>query len=93
MGDESRVTADEKMGRRALLHFDPVEYPITTEELAKFQTVAMRSGVSFCWLSTWEQHHEDKDVLAIFDWGRLNGSLKPNPHHASASFENSNDRS
>ncbi|WP_411851516.1 hypothetical protein ACLB90_02755 [Stenotrophomonas sp. LGBM10] len=47
----------------ALLHFDPVEYPVTKEELAAFQTVAMRSGVSFCFLSTWEQHHEDKDLL------------------------------
>ncbi len=51
----------------ALLHFDPVEYPITKEELAEFQTVAMRSGVSFCWLSTWEQHHEDKDLLTVFE--------------------------
>lgn len=50
----------------ALLHFDPVEYPITKEELAEFQTMAMRSGVSFCFLSTWEHHHEDKDLLAMF---------------------------
>lgn len=47
----------------ALLHFDPVEYPITKEELAAFQTAAMRSGVSFCWLSTWEHPHEDKELL------------------------------
>ncbi|WP_182068540.1 hypothetical protein ACS0OX_18260 [Stenotrophomonas pavanii] len=50
----------------ALLHFDPVEYPITKEELAGFQTVAMRSGVSFCFLSTWEQRHEDRDLLEMF---------------------------
>lgn len=50
----------------ALLHFDPVEYPITKEELAGFQKAAMRSGVSFCFLSTWEQWHEDKDLLEIF---------------------------
>ncbi|MEE7546633.1 hypothetical protein HF319_05935 [Xanthomonas sp. Kuri4-1] len=49
----------------ALLHFDPVEYPITKEELGEFQKMAMRSGASFCWLSTWEQHHEDKDLLAL----------------------------
>lgn len=49
----------------ALLHFDPVEYPITKEELAGFQAVAMRSGVSFCFLSTWEQRHEDKDLLTL----------------------------
>ena len=55
----------------ALLHFDPVEYPITKEELAEFQKVAVRSGVSFCWLSTWEQHHEDKDLLTIFEWGSI----------------------
>lgn len=47
----------------ALLHFDPVECPITKEELAAFQTAAMRSGVSFCWLSTWEHPHEDKELL------------------------------
>lgn len=47
----------------ALLHFDPVEYPITKEELAGFQKVAMQSGVSFCFLSTWEHGHEDKDLL------------------------------
>jgi len=28
----------------AILHFDPVEYPITKEELAGFQKAAMRSG-------------------------------------------------
>ncbi|WP_422506034.1 hypothetical protein [Stenotrophomonas sp. GZD-301] len=50
----------------ALLHFDPVEYPITKEEITAFQTVALRSGVSFCFLSTWEQHHEDKDLLTMF---------------------------
>lgn len=50
----------------ALLHFDPVEYPITKEELAAFQRVAMRSGVSFCFLSTGEQRHEDKDLLDMF---------------------------
>lgn len=50
----------------ALLHFDPIEYPITKEELAGFQKVAMRSGVSFCFLSTWEQRHEDKDLLEMF---------------------------
>lgn len=52
---------------RALLHFDPVEYPITKEELAAFQTAAVRSGVSFCWLSTWEQRHEDKDLLDMLE--------------------------
>ncbi len=51
----------------ALLHFDPVEYPITKEELAEFQLVALRSGVSFCLLSTWEHHHEDKELLSILD--------------------------
>ncbi|HGP0657813.1 TPA: hypothetical protein ACKP0Q_003047 [Stenotrophomonas maltophilia] len=50
----------------ALLHFDPVEHPITKEELVGFQTVAMRSGVSFCFLSTLEQRHEDKDLLEMF---------------------------
>lgn len=50
----------------ALLHFDPVEYPITRDELAGFQKVALRSGVSFCFLSTWEQRHEDKDLLDMF---------------------------
>lgn len=55
----------------ALLHFDPVEYPITKEELAEFQKVAVRSGVSFCWLSTWEQHYKDKDLLTIFEWGSI----------------------
>ncbi|WP_312320451.1 hypothetical protein [Stenotrophomonas sp.] len=49
-----------------LLHFDPVEYPISKEELAAFQKVAMRCGVNFCWLSTWEHRHEDKDLLNIF---------------------------
>jgi len=49
-----------------LLHFDPVEYPVTKQELADFQTAAVRSGVSFCWLSTWEGAHEDKDLLSIF---------------------------
>ena len=47
----------------ALLHFDPVEYPITKEGLAAFQTAAMRSGVSVCWLSTWAHPHEDKELL------------------------------
>ncbi len=47
-------------------HFDPVEYPVTKEELAGFQKAAMRSGVSFCFLSTWEQRHEDKDLLEMF---------------------------
>ena len=37
-----------------ILHFDPVEYPITKEELAGFQKAAMQGGVSFCFLSTWE---------------------------------------
>ncbi|PII20250.1 hypothetical protein CR919_09060 [Stenotrophomonas sp. LMG 10879] len=50
----------------ALLHFDPVEYPITKEELAVFQKAAVQSGVSFCFLSTWEQRHEDKDLLGMF---------------------------
>lgn len=49
----------------ALLHFDPVEYPITRDELVGFQKVALRSGVSFCFLSTWEQRHEDKDLLGM----------------------------
>lgn len=49
----------------ALLHFDPVEYPITRDELIGFQKVALRSGVSFCFLSTWEQRHEDKDLLGM----------------------------
>jgi len=49
-----------------ILHFDPVEYPVTKEELAGFQKAAMRSGVSFCFLSTWEQRHEDKDLLEMF---------------------------
>ncbi len=48
-----------------LLHFDPVEYPITKEELAEFQVAALRSGASFCFLSTWEEHHEDKDLLSM----------------------------
>lgn len=47
----------------ALLHFDPVQYPVTKEELAQFQRIAMRSGVSICFLSTWEQPHEDKDLM------------------------------
>jgi hypothetical protein len=47
-------------------HFDPVEYPVTKEELAGFQKAAMRSGVSFCFLSTWEQRHEDSDLLEMF---------------------------
>lgn len=51
---------------QALLHFDPIEYPITKEELAGFQKVAMQSGVSFCFLSTWEQRHEDEDLLGMF---------------------------
>lgn len=51
----------------ALLHFDPVEYPITKEELAAFQTAAMRSGVRFCWLSTSEQPHEDKELLDMLE--------------------------
>ncbi|MCU1002770.1 hypothetical protein JAK44_17655 [Stenotrophomonas maltophilia] len=46
----------------ALLHFDPIEYPITKEEIAGFQKVAIRSGVSFCFLSTWEQRHDDKGL-------------------------------
>lgn len=50
----------------ALLHFDPVEYPVTKEELAGFQKAAMRSGVSFCFLSTWEQRHEDNDLMDMF---------------------------
>ncbi|UQA70268.1 hypothetical protein K1516_20450 [Stenotrophomonas maltophilia] len=50
----------------ALLHFDPVEYSVTKEELAGFQKAAMQSGVSFCFLSTWEQRHEDKDLLEMF---------------------------
>lgn len=50
----------------ALLRFDPVEYPITKEELVGFQKAAMQSGVSFCFLSTWEQRHEDKDLLEMF---------------------------
>ncbi|MDV3463751.1 hypothetical protein R1G70_03700 [Stenotrophomonas sp. C960] len=49
-----------------LLHFDPVEYPVTKEELAGFQKAAMQSGVNFCFLSTWEQRHEDKDLLEVF---------------------------
>ena len=49
-----------------ILHFDPAEYPVTKEELAGFQKAAMRSGVSFCFLSTWEQRHEDKDLLEMF---------------------------
>jgi hypothetical protein len=49
-----------------LLHFDPVEYPVTKEELAGFQKAAMQGGVSFCFLSTWEQRHEDKDLLEMF---------------------------
>jgi hypothetical protein len=49
-----------------LLHFDPVDYPIAKEELAGFQKAAMQSGVSFCFLSTWEQRHEDKDLLEMF---------------------------
>lgn len=49
-----------------LLHFDPVEYPVTKQELAAFQTAAVRSGVSFCFLSTWEEPHEDKDLLSLF---------------------------
>lgn len=53
----------------ALLHFDPVEYPVTKEDLAEFQAVAMRSGVSFCLLSTWEHQHEDKDLLTILGQG------------------------
>ena len=50
----------------ALLHFDPIAYPVTNEELAAFQLAAVRSGVGFCWLSTWEAPHDDKDLLSIF---------------------------
>ncbi|WP_089237477.1 MULTISPECIES: hypothetical protein [Stenotrophomonas] len=53
----------------ALLHFDPVEYPITKEEQAVFQKAAVQSGVSFCFLSTWEQRHEDKDLLDMLKLG------------------------
>ena len=49
-----------------LLHFDPVEYPITKEELAGFKKMAERSGVGFCWLSTWEEPHLDKDLITMF---------------------------
>ncbi|QGL65299.1 hypothetical protein FEO87_19390 [Stenotrophomonas maltophilia] len=51
----------------ALLHFDPVEYPITRNELVGFQRVALRSRVSFCFLSTWEQRHEDEDLLGMLE--------------------------
>jgi len=37
------------------LHFNPIEYPVTKGELAGLQKAAMQSGVSFCFLSTWEQ--------------------------------------
>lgn len=50
----------------ALLHFGPVEHPITKEELAGFQKAAMQSGVNFCFLSTREQWHEDRDLLEMF---------------------------
>lgn len=49
---------------RAPLHFDPVEYPITKEELAVFQKVAMRSGRASA-LSTWMQWDEDEDSLGM----------------------------
>jgi len=39
---------------------------VTKQELAAFQTAAIRSGVSFCFLSTWEEPHEDKDLLSMF---------------------------
>ncbi|WP_329847077.1 hypothetical protein [Stenotrophomonas sepilia] len=49
-----------------ILHFDPVEYPVTKEELAGFQKAAMQSGVSFCFLSTWEGRHEDRGLWEMF---------------------------
>ena len=49
-----------------LLHFDPVEYPVTKDELVGFQRAAMQGGVSFCFLSTWELRHEDRDLLEMF---------------------------
>lgn len=51
----------------ALLHFDPIAYPVTKQELAGFQLAAVRSGVGLCWLSTWEAPHDDKDLLSIFE--------------------------
>lgn len=48
------------------LHFDPVEYPITNEGMAGFQKTAVQNGVRFCLLCTWEQRHEDQDLLGMF---------------------------
>ncbi|PZS97125.1 hypothetical protein [Stenotrophomonas maltophilia] len=62
-----------------ILHFDPVEYLITREELAGFQKAAMQSGVSFCFLSTWEQRHEDEDLLGMLKRVRPDTLPRPTP--------------
>lgn len=54
------------LGPWGLLHFDPKEYPVTQAELAGFKGLAEQCGVTFCFLSTWEEPHQDKDLLSIF---------------------------
>jgi len=49
----------------ALMHFMPEHYVPTQSELANFKRTAERAGVSFCWLSTWEMPHLDKDLRTI----------------------------
>ena len=50
-----------------LLHFVPSEYPVTQTELVEFKKVAESSGVAFCFLSTWEEPHQDKELLTFYE--------------------------
>ena len=50
----------------ALLHFIPDQYAVTQPELAEFKAAAERSGVGFCFLSTWETPHTDQELAPLF---------------------------
>ncbi|MDH5821990.1 hypothetical protein QFW77_03145 [Luteimonas sp. RD2P54] len=50
----------------ALLHFIPEHYAPTQRQLALFKRTAERSGISRCWLSTWETPNTDRELAVVF---------------------------
>jgi len=48
-----------------LMHFVPQHYVPTQHELTSFKQVAERAGLSFCWLSTWETPHTDRELKQL----------------------------
>lgn len=50
----------------ALMHFITEHFTPSQKELEQFKRTAERAGVSFCWMSKWEEPHTDKELTDFF---------------------------